>query len=53
VCTLYHVVVSLVQSVAVPSVFLGKTNEENGKIQKLINEQGRIRASIWGQNVEN
>ena len=51
ICTLYHVIISLVHSVAVPCVFLGKTEKmsRRGKIQKLINEQGRIKASIGGK----
>ena len=39
-CTLYHVKISLVYCVAVPFVFLGKMSRQ-GKIQKLINKQGR------------
>ena len=54
ICILYHVTISLVHSVVVPCVFSGKTKltSRRGKIQKLINTQGRIRASM-GENVEN
>jgi hypothetical protein len=38
-CTLYHFIISLVYNV-VPFVFLGKMSRQ-GKIQKLINKQGR------------
>ena len=53
-CTLYNVITSLTYRVAVSCVFLGKTEQSRrGKIQKLINQQGRIRASRGGKMLKN